>query len=367
MKPTAVLAGVLANALVSLVVSASATLSAQVPPVQGGNVPPPPGQLPMNVRPYDPYQSFDRQFNPADYNVAPFQGFPMFPPSISGYGLYQPPPGWGQPPTPTGPPVMLLPEAPNWPSWLRSSTQRELPYTVDQAVLVRHADRVWLKTAGDAAFVPLYFFDGARAVTTGTAIEVRQTGEFQLLLHGGSRVFSFGEARLQLGTLDQTTVALQIGTFTRMHILCRERAHDLTLPDGSHLRVAADPEPTGECMLVFARDSEPRWRAGRGSVFNAGRRPVHWSTPLGDCDIASGQCVSFFLQPSKQPLPYALSGGSLRVEAAGGMVVCRAEAGADDLTFSGARIHVPAGGSLTLDPLLGEVAPPAAAARPQNH
>jgi hypothetical protein len=103
-----------------------------------------------------------------------FQGFPVFPTRLSGYGAY---PSSGTPPSgfvPVLPPAG--PEVADWPGWLRLRGREALPYSPEVALLVRHTDRVWWRRDPEAAFVPLFFHDKIGALRAGSEVQVRQAG-----------------------------------------------------------------------------------------------------------------------------------------------------------------------------------------------
>lgn len=311
----------------------------------------PQGSMP-NRQPYDPNGLFPTWVRPDA-----FQGFPQFPPSLGtmqaqpmGVGLLG---GEGQLPPPA------VPLAPDWPAWVKKKRPEALPYEPSVAVLVRQADRVWFRSVDEDAAVPLYHYDNARPLTEGADVEVRRTGEFLLLLHGGSRIASFGTCKARLGALDGAGARIDFGDFTWLDLSAAKRSLVCRLPDGSELEIPKvapeqDGQPGfGDAHVRIERAIEPGHYAGRAIVFNHGARSVVWHTAFGDVTIVPGHRVTLFLSDSTQALS-----ASLREDAAAAMaqgekrVWDAAENGA--VTWSGARFELPTGARLELDPLLGD-------------
>ncbi|HLQ37770.1 MAG TPA: hypothetical protein VK348_08215 [Planctomycetota bacterium] len=303
----------------------------------------------------DPLRVNDRPFRPPDTGLSPFQGFPTFPPNLGGYGVYPVPKILTEPPSFAGGALPSLPPGPpDWPSWLQFRATKPMPYAPNVAVLVRITDRVWFKTAAEEAFVPCYFFDKVRPVGVGTAVQVRQSGEFELLLQDGSAFAASGPTQLLIAALDDQLVRLDLAVCTQARVRCRERAHELRLPDGSAVLVPAAPGGRGGAELHLQRLDEPGLYGGRATLFHAGGAPVTWRTPLGDHVLASGFRVTLFLQPAPSARPVAFKGVNVDVTARGHTLVCRGRDGGGEVSWSGARVLVPAGAQLDLDPLLGD-------------
>lgn len=307
----------------------------------------------QNAMPLDPTGLFPTWVRPDA-----FQGFPQFPPSLGAMPLQ--PTGAGvlqgdatQLPPPAAPTV------PDWPAWIKSKRPDALPYEPSVAVLVRQADRVWFKTADEDAAVPLYHYDNARPLTEGAEIEVRRTGEFVLLLHGGSRVASFGSGKATLGALDGAGAHLTFADFTWLDVVAAMRSLRIGLPDGSELEVpSVDPEEAGQpgngpARVRIERAIEPGHYSGRASLFNHGERAVVWHTAFGDVSLVPGHRVTFFLSNSTAALSPRLREDAASALAQGEKRVWEAnENGA--VTWSGARFDLPTGARLELDPLLGD-------------
>jgi hypothetical protein len=341
-------------------------LAAQVPQPQptGGVVPQGPGQQPGQQPGQYPVGGFVRPpleqapaqappwanpFSPPDTGIAPFQGFPTFPPALGGYGGYpQPPRALVTPPEPGAgaAPPPLLPEPPAWPSWLLVRATEPVPFGPDRAVLMRSADRVWFRTPDEEAFVPLYYFDKMRGIPAGTEIEVRRSGEFQILCHDGSRLYSFGPADLKVAALEEARVRLEWRSLTHLRIVCRNRPHEIALPDGSTVRTAAEQDSAGPVDLRLER------RDGRVSVFNAGVRAASLVTPFGEQPLEPGSRAFLLLVPPDPAVPAPLSHVGIAAERRGRELLCRGAEGGE-VTWCGARFDLPAGTTLLLDPLQG--------------
>lgn len=355
----------------------SAALAAQVPvpvpaPGPATQEPRPPGtERPDPSRAPSPDYRRTRDPDPLDPVwargpvVQPFQGFPVFPSQLSGYGAHYPrAPGDRQLPVlPSLPPA---PEETGWPQWVRARGKPPLVYAADKALLVRHADRVWWKAPDEDAFVPLYFHDKLRVVAPGTAVEVRQTGDFELLLHGGGRLVSLGSAVLRVEELTADRVVLRLAALTKLRFEAGTGEHVLLLPDGSSLTIPA--RPAGELPVTAGvaidRSSEPGWYGGRAALFNIGQRPVQWTHPCGAVTLAPGERVGLFLTPPAAAIPQALATGEATVAADGGALRCTAAADTA-VSWSGARFTLPRGAALRIDPLQGRPFAPASGEPPR--
>lgn len=356
---------------------AASAASAQIrPAAPGAATPTPVDQGPTIERPIDPPRTVRDPLRPDWQGLpkpAPFNGFPsLFPRGLGAFGAY--PSQAGEPGTqPFGPLRGALPatvdELPDWPAGLGRRGDEPLPYVPTQALLVRHAERVWWKAPEEEAFVPVYFYDRLRSAVVGTEVEVRQSGEYELLFHGGGRCVAQGQSRLAIVAMDEKRVALRMPVFTKVRVQTAGREYTFELPDGSSLVLPADvPPPTpetppdGPALVVLDRASEPGWLGGRATIFNGGQRPVRWVHAFGETAIAPGQRVQFFLRPAMLPVPAALQATGVDLQPDGDSLVGRAHADAR-VEWSGARFTVGKGSAFRLDPLLGEpFAPPAARA-----
>lgn len=292
---------------------------------------------------------------------APFEGFPVFPSQLSGYGNYpfaglSGTGGAGQLPANTPLLPTAPPEPPGWPRWVRLRSKEPLPYAADLALLVRHADRVWWRQATDDAFVPLYHFDKFRAAKNGAEIQVRQAGEFELLLHSSSRLVAQGPTDLQLGELTETGVAITVRQFTRLRLQVTARDHAVRLPDGSLLSVDGVPgeaEPTGSVVVLLQRADEPSRYGGRATLFNAGARSVRWRDAFGERRLEPGHRLTMFLAPPASGIGAELVARGVQTTLEGPVLRCDGADGGE-LSWCGARIQVGRGRHVRLDPLQGE-------------
>jgi hypothetical protein len=310
---------------------------------------------------------------------ATFEGFPvMFPQQLRGYGSY--PAGTqaggdagGRGALPLFPlqPQAIEPAPPGWPEWVRTRDAAPLPFAPDLALLVRNAERVWYRPNDEEPFVPLFFHDKLRTLTAGSSIEVRNIGEFELLLHDSTRLVARGRTRVDLLAMSPTNVQLRVAALTWLRLAVTAREHDVTLPDGSTLHVAAPPAPAagdvpfvqppvsmttppvGMTEIVIARADEPAWLGGRATVTNVGSTDVvlrHWR---GTVTLSPAHRVTLLLQPPAAVAPAALEPGGAAVRPDGDAVVCRAEQPAT-VSWSGSAFALPAGGSVRFEPQQGQ-------------
>ena len=319
-----------------------------------------------------------------------FTGFPVFPRRLQGYASQVP--GYGAYPAEPGAAggrVPLLPLPPGepvnaWPEGARGLGAEPLPFAPDVALLVRDADRVWWRASPEEPFVPLFFHDKLRTLGAGAGVEVRQTGEFELLLHDSSRVAATGPTRIELVELGAGSVRLRVETLTWLRLAATARAHELTLPGGTVLRIAAPAEPAaaepaapaapapapsflplplplplpaGEALpagtlIVLERASEPAWFGGRATLTNLGGTEVSVEHPGGTLALAPSHRVTLLLQPPAAFVPAGLALDGAVAAAEGEAVVCRAER-AGRVGFHGAQFTLPEGASVRLEPLQG--------------
>lgn len=327
---------------------------------------PMPGQnplLPLMQTGQDPRNQQQQPQNPLDRpfvqpQAPPGMGFPDFPPSLR-WGGYPVPTGFLQPPQfPPGTlPPPLLPQAPDWPSWIRHKARYELPYEPDHAVVVRMAERVWYRTPDEPAFVPLYHFDKIRPLPGGSEVQIRQRGEFLLLLHEGSRVYSHGVTTMKLAQLDEKLLRMELQAFTSLELLVRERACELALPDGTTLVVPAGKELEGPAYFRLRRDET------RASLFNGGHRTAVLRTALGEQPFEPARRTFLLMVPPEPAIAQTLSHPGVEVLRQDARLDCKG--GPDgQVIWSGARIALPAGSTLRIDALQGQpFAPPPVPAR----
>lgn len=314
----------------------------------------------LNDVPGQPATSFNNLF-PTWTRPEAFQGFPVFPPSLGSYMTYPTGPGGtmqlpdagGQLPPPE-PPL-----APDWPSWIKSKRPGSLPYEPTVAVVVRQADRVWWRPDADEPFVPLYHYDNARALSAGSELEVRHSGEFLLLMHGGTRVSSFGSAKVGIQAMSETDAALILSDFTWVQVRASARALRLALPDGSDV-VIDEPKPVeqggtgiGDAGVRIERRVEPGRYSGRATIFNFGSRMIRWVHPLGVVPLQPGCRVTMFLDSCEGAIEEPLMETNVAALADGGKRVWQAQEDGK-VTWSGARFELPRGAQLVLDPILGD-------------
>ncbi|MFK7740936.1 MAG: hypothetical protein AB8H80_11495 [Planctomycetota bacterium] len=178
-----------------------------------------------------------------------FQGFPVFPSRLNGYGGYPLPlnpnaagglagaagldPTAGFPLVPTLAPAE--PMAPSWPSWVRTSGRAELPFATDRALLIGGSGRVWHRAGTADAFIPLMHYDKFAALATGGECEVRHAGSLELLLHTSTDLRMRGLSRVRIDELDDQSVRLTIDELSWLLLKASARNHSIVLPDGSVL------------------------------------------------------------------------------------------------------------------------------------
>lgn len=361
------------NATLASIATASLGLC-QLPwsnPTTGGS---PQGQgQPQGQNPLQPQMpvpnivvpGFEPNRDPDNLSSKWVQGAPIFPPNLGGYGNYPPPPGWGQPPPAGGGALPLaVPTKPGWPSWVQTKDGPPLTYEADRVVLVRHADRVWVKPKAEDAYVPLYHWDTTRPLTTGDRVKVERVGEFQLLFYGGARAVTFGPTEIAVDVLTEQEARITVRSLTRLRIVASGKPLVVTLPDGSVLATYPpdpNPSPSGAppstavapSEVFLERDVATEDPTGRATLFNGGSRPVRWQSNAGEVVIQPAQRVTFLLAPSVNPLPDMLTEDGVRAEVVGPVRRWLAlQAGV--VSWSGARFALPKGASLQLDPMLGD-------------
>jgi hypothetical protein len=294
-----------------------------------------------------------------------FQGFPVFPQNLSQYGIYPPPPGWGQPPTFAGPIALphVSPTAPDWPAWIKGKAGAPLPYEIGRVVLVRQSDRVWFRTRGDDAFVPLYHWDFVRSLAPGDEVKIDSVGEFLLQFHGGALIDAIGPSAIAIDALDSKEARCTVRAFTHLRFTALARPLVLALPDGSTIATQAPETPASPnevrsiaalpSELLIERVDEPARYRGRATIFNSGSVAARWQTAFGEVLLEPGHRITFFLVPPLVPLSASLVEDKVRAEAEGPVRRWNAVEPAS-VTWSGARFQLPAGSSLQIDPMLGD-------------
>jgi hypothetical protein len=244
---------------------------------------------------------------------------------------------------------------PGWPSWVRTSAREPVPFAPEHGLLVQNRNRVWWQASSEEPFVPLFFHQKFATLRAGSAVEIRQTGEFVVLLHTSTGIKAWGPTELRVERLDETSVQLAVTRLTKLRLTASLRQHDVTLPDGSRLHVAAvEPGAVGgEALLEIVRYDEPRYYSGRATMTNLGRRDVEWRHALGTTTLAPGRRVTFFLTPPAAPTAMSLDPGDAGVQRSGGDVVVATRSDSE-ITWCGARFQLPAGAKLTLESLAGD-------------
>ncbi len=295
-----------------------------------------------------------RTFGAPNAGISPFTGFPTFPSGVSPSAAFQPPPNWNTAPTVKSMPPSQVPAAPDWPTWLRVREQRTLPYEPSVAVLVRQQDRVWFRAPDEQAFVPLYFFDKIREIRSGTEIQVRQSGEFGMLLHGGSRLVALGAVDLRVAELTDTLVAVELRSFTELRLRCIEREHRFTLPDGSVLVVPPQAADASGVDLQLQRIDVPEPSMGRATVTHESGRAVSLVLPHGTVELVQGTRSTVFFAASPGFVQTAMASQGVAEERSGTARRFRAGAAGGVVRFSGSSFQLPGGATLVVDPLLGD-------------
>lgn len=290
-----------------------------------------------------------------------FRGFPTF--SSTLFGAY-----------PTGQPrgggigrivprLPLAEEMDGWPSWVKTRGREALPHSPELALLVRHSDRVWHRASSQEPFVPLYHFDKLGTMSSGGEVQVRQTGEFELLFHQSGRLVSTGPCELRVVSMNETSVSIELDWFTAVRMFSAVREHRVHLPDGTIVVVPPDPQegpPPGQSVLVLQRLLEPDGRAGRATIFQGGDRPARVISPHGECLLENGQQCTILLQPRRED---GFAAGELRTENCaavpqGDVLQIMGGEGAA-VHWSGATFRPGAGQRLLLDPMQGQPFAPA--------
>jgi hypothetical protein len=201
---------------------------------------------------------------------------------------------------------------------------------------------------------------------------VRMAGEFLLLLHGGSRLGSFGSADLKVDALDDQEARITVSSLTYLNLSAANKGLVCTLPDGSVLSLEAPSTAmggagagmlstlplgmlpaAGEAKVLIERSIEPDRYGGRASVFNHGKRPVQLQTAQQSLELQPGQRVTILLTP-----PAGAIGAELREEhaaalASGPRRIWQATENGS-VSWSGARFVLQPGAELEFDPLQGD-------------
>lgn len=319
-----------------------------------------------------------------------FSGFPTFPSALQGYGNYPLPtdPNAARTPArptvpfgptvplgPTGLPIPLAPaeaEPPGWPSWVRTQSKVPLPFAPDVALLVGNYERVWWRASDDEPFVPMFFYSKFATLPVGGEVEVRHTGEFELMLHTSTRIEARGRTKVRLVAMDEETVQVAVPEFTWLRLHGKDRAQHFTLPDGSVLTIeppaseaaanpfaallgaVAPPATPGQARVELRRVDEPGWFGGRATLTNLGAVPVRWQHAFGVEEVQPAQRVTLFLTPPHaQATSAELQTANAQVVHDSGNVACRSERSLE-VQWCGARVALPEGGEVTFESLQGD-------------
>ena len=320
--------------------TSQASRSVWAPPPQWASPLAPPSATATVPPPYRP------GFQGLKSTAPSYQSFPAYP---QGYG---PPPRVGgflpqDSPDPASgdwtPPALPRSDSGSWPSWIETGVpELEKRASPERAALARTADRVWFLAPDDTAFIPLSFYDKFRVIDSGTFVEVRNKGEFQVAFHDGAWMRSIGAVRLGLPRLSSTLGELQLNDFRRLWLHAKTRTLKVLLPEGSVLELAGTD-------LYLERDG------ARGLVFNNGSRAIRWISRVGEREIPPAHRIEIFL--TGENAPYRASAlqleGAVRAEPDGRNVEVHGEPGGGAVTWSGARFRLDGGAVVRIDPLAG--------------
>lgn len=321
----------------------------------------------------------------------------------------------------TGLPLGAMPvDKPGWPDWARLAGREPVPFEPERALLVMHSGRVWHRASADEVYVPLYFYDKFVGMSAGGQCEVRHRGEAEFVLHDSTSVQTSGPTTVTVVALDDENVRMRFERLDWVRIEANRRQHRIELPDGSMLEfdgVGALPAtqalgsplaptpttspvapgvvpPTGfgglfglagavpveplpqPVRVEILRADEPRWHGGRAVVSVLGGGSVRWVHAFGETTIAPGERITVLLQAPKvlgdrgaapadddavrvaPGIGAKLGGDGVQFSQQGGAVRCEAGSGnAGYAEWCGARIDLPAGASVTFDPIVGSLAP----------
>ncbi len=283
-----------------------------------------------------------------------FQGFPTFPMRLFGAYPTAGDPAAGAPPLQL--PAALPPTA--WPTWLMRRAREPLPDSPELCLLVRVSDRVWVRSAAAEPFVPLYHWDAFETLSAGHEAEIRQTGQFALLLHRSGRLMAYGPTGLRVSASTPAVCELDLHRLTRVRLECWQREHRLRLPDGSMLVVAGDPAEAvtpGRAVITLQRIDDGEGRPGRVELLVTGDRAVRWQQPWGETVVEPGHRAAFLLAPRTGPAAAVAGVATDGLEASVHETQLRASGrqGAS-LSWSGALFRPAAGEALRIDPLQGD-------------
>ncbi|MEC9047384.1 MAG: hypothetical protein VYA51_05175 [Planctomycetota bacterium] len=298
-----------------------------------------------------------------------WSGFPAFPSRLQGYGSYPLPFDPANPGNGVVPPLPAAEPEPNgWPSWVRLRARTPLPYSPEVGLLVAQDGQVWSRTGDDAPYVPSRHYDPFASLVVGGSAELRTRGGFEILLHQSTRIEAKGPTSVRVDALNEQSVALTLERVSFLRLRVNSRAHRISLPDGSTLKIApptppgglgglgglaalfggsAQPASTRPAFVEVARSSAPAAIPGRVSITNYGGEPVTLEHAFGAVQIAPEQRVEVLLSAPTVGATAALVAGDARVDLDGERATCRAAA-ATSVQWSGAMFRLPSGATVKL-------------------
>lgn len=316
---------------------------------------------PWSQEPWPQQPIFPRSGFPGVESTVPeFRGFPVYNPSLRGFGGYPGMPGFTPPSKlPEGfvPPAGVLRPAGLWPAWLGVGGQDDLPARFDRLVLVRSSERVWYRAADESAYVPLPFYDKVREVEAGAGVDVRtMSGELTLLFHDGASLRGHGQARVEVRSLTEAVAELEVLDLHRFWLRAKRRPVRVHLPDNSILEAA-------DAYLYLARNGD------RVTVRCYGPSPARVKSVLATVDLPRNNQVELLMSPvPPDPPSTALAvQGSVRARADGRKLAVDGGSDGGTVEWLGARLQLGSNASATIDALLGATFPenrPAANAAP---
>ena len=231
-----------------------------------------------------------------------------------------------------------------WPTWVKLPSQQvTLKRSASRAILIRVCERIWLTEPGEAAPVPLWFWDKFRVAQKDAVVEARHMGgEFELSMHDGARLRARGITRLVVVQLDEEIAELALDDVRELWWTGRTRLLKLALPNGATIEAP-------QCQFRISSDGDV------ATVTNFGPAPLRYRYSLGQTELAHGQRLRFFTSPKTgEYVPMVLTlEGSLEPQQRGRTFEVRARGEDGRVSWGGARIPLPAGARLVLDPLSG--------------
>jgi len=328
----------------------------RAPGVQG------PARHPLEINPVrmsneDPFQP-GRRATVGEFqtDVPEFVGFPIFPPDFSGWS--------GHPTLPSsllavpdpvagGVELPLIANRPDdWPSWIRMQLNSGGDeFSPDRAMLIRDGDRVWYRDAEESAFEPLASYERVRVLRPGSRVQVRTRGSYQVSFHGGSRLVAMGRSDVLVDDLDAETIAVRLYDFSRVWVYGRDRRTALALPDGSVLTLGVTAEGEETADVYLERDGRMAF------LHNAGPGQPDVTGPFGSTKLPPGHRIGIALEARVGQVRSAAwrREGELAVRSEG---ASRVVEGAGDgaggaVEWSGARVRLPVGARVEINPLGG--------------